>query len=82
MLRALFGSMLVAVTAVPTPTPPPQIYRVVSRPLCTQLRERIKPAIGMLLENDAAIKRSPDQRKYLICLRFRPRISSNLPNKE
>jgi hypothetical protein len=31
-----------------------------SRPLCTQLRERIKPAIGMLLENDTAIKQSPE----------------------
>ena len=60
MLRALFGSLVVAVTAVPTPTPPPEIYRVVSRPLCTQLRERIKPAIGMLLENDAQIKKGPD----------------------
>ncbi len=38
------------------PTPPPEIYRVVSRPLCTQLRERIKPAIGMLLQNDTSIK--------------------------
>lgn len=60
MLRALFGSLVVAVTAVPSPTPPPEIYRVVSRPLCTQLREHIKPAIGMLLENDANIKKSPD----------------------
>jgi hypothetical protein len=60
MLRALFGSIVVAVTALPTPTPPPEIYRVVSRPLCTQLREHIKPAIGMLLENDANINKSPD----------------------
>jgi hypothetical protein len=60
MLRALFGAVVVAVTAVPTPTPPPQIYRVVSRPLCSQLREHIKPAIGMLLENDAEIKKGPD----------------------
>lgn len=60
MLRALFGAAVVAVTAVPSPTPPPQIYRVVSRPLCSQLRERIKPAIGMLLENDAQIKKGPD----------------------
>jgi hypothetical protein len=41
-------------------TPPPQIYHVVSRPLCSQLRERIKPAIGMMLENDGSIKKSPD----------------------
>lgn len=49
---------MLAVTA--SPTPPPQIYRVVSRPLCSELRERIKPAIGMMLENDTSIKKSPD----------------------
>ena len=59
MLRALFITVVVAVTATPAPTPPPEIYRVVSRPLCTQLRERIKPAIGMLLQNDTSIKESP-----------------------
>ena len=61
MLRALFATAIVAATATPAPapTPPPEIYRVVSRPLCTQLRERIKPAIGMLLENDKSIGQSP-----------------------
>ncbi|HLY03517.1 MAG TPA: hypothetical protein VKR56_13615 [Candidatus Cybelea sp.] len=44
---------------VPTPTPPPQIYHVVSRPLCSELRQHIKPAIGMMMENDATIKKSP-----------------------
>lgn len=42
-----------------TATPPPQIYRVVSRPLCSELRQHIKPAIGMMLENDVNIKKSP-----------------------
>lgn len=42
-----------------TPTPPPQIYHIVTRPLCAELHERIAPAIGMLLQNDATIKRSP-----------------------
>ncbi|HEX3369386.1 MAG TPA: hypothetical protein VHS56_07425 [Candidatus Cybelea sp.] len=60
MVRALLLSFSIAVTATSTPAPPPEIYRVVSRPLCSQLRERIKPAIGMLLENDAQIKKSPD----------------------
>ena len=61
MLRALCTMAVLAVTGPPSlpPTPPPEIYRVVSRPLCTQLRERIKPAIGMLLENDGSIKQSP-----------------------
>lgn len=55
---------VVAVTAVvavaPSPTPPPQIYHVVTRPLCSQLHERIRPAIGMMLQNDTTIKKSPD----------------------
>ncbi len=42
-----------------TATPPPQIYRVVSRPLCSELHQHIKPAIGMMLENDVSIKKSP-----------------------
>jgi hypothetical protein len=58
MLRA---AILVAVaTVAATPTPPPEIYRVVSRPLCSELRAHIKPAIGMMLENDGTIKRSPE----------------------
>jgi hypothetical protein len=47
------------VRQTPSPTAPPQIYRVVSRPLCSELRQRIKPAIGMMLENDATIRKSP-----------------------
>src|SRR5579871_1005548 len=54
---------LVAVTAAvavaPSPTPPPQIYHIVTRPLCAQLHERVAPAIGMMLENDTTIKKSP-----------------------
>jgi len=57
---ALFAAAAtIAATPAPSPTAPPQIYRVVSRPLCSELRQRIKPAIGMMLENDATIKRSP-----------------------
>jgi hypothetical protein len=42
-----------------TPTPPPQIYHVVTRPLCAELHEHIAPAIGMMLQNDSTIKKSP-----------------------
>lgn len=42
-----------------TPTPPPQIYRVVTRPLCSRLHQVIAPAIGMMLQNDTTIKQSP-----------------------
>ncbi len=40
-------------------TPPPQIYHVVTTPLCARLHDRVAPAIGMMLENDATIKKSP-----------------------
>jgi hypothetical protein len=57
---ALFAAAAtIAATPAPSPTPPPQIYRVVSRPLCSELRQRIKPAIGMMLENDQTIRKSP-----------------------
>jgi hypothetical protein len=45
--------------AASTATPPPQIYHIVTRPLCSELHERIAPAIGMLLQNDTTIKKSP-----------------------
>ena len=40
-------------------TPPPQIYHIVTRPLCAELHEHIAPAIGMMLQNDTTIKKSP-----------------------
>jgi hypothetical protein len=43
-----------------TPTPPPQIYHIVTRPLCSELHQHVAPAIGMMLENDATIKKGPD----------------------
>ena len=42
-----------------TPTPPPQIYHILTRPLCSELHEHIAPAIGMMLQNDTTIKKSP-----------------------
>jgi hypothetical protein len=42
-----------------TATPPPQIYHIVTRPICAQLHQRIAPAIGMMLENDTIIKKGP-----------------------
>ena len=45
--------------ATATPTPPPQIYRVVTRPLCAELHRTMAPAIGMMLQNDTTIKQSP-----------------------
>lgn len=75
MVRVLFAVVAASVALAPglsagaavaaaTPsaaagTPPPQIYRVLTRPLCSQLHQRIAPAIGMMLQNDATIKKSP-----------------------
>jgi hypothetical protein len=51
---------MVAMLAVgASPTPPPQIYHIVTRPLCSELHEHIAPAIGMMLQNDVTIKKSP-----------------------
>lgn len=43
----------------PGKTPPPEIYHLVTRPLCAELHKHIAPAIGMILQNDATIKKSP-----------------------
>jgi hypothetical protein len=43
----------------PTGTLPPQIYHIITRPLCTVLHQHIAPAVGMMLQNDATIKKSP-----------------------
>jgi hypothetical protein len=51
-------AVLVAMFAVGA-TPPPQIYHIVTRPLCSELHEHVAPAIGMMLQNDATIKKSP-----------------------
>lgn len=42
-----------------TATPPPTIYHVITRPLCSELHQHIAPAVGMMLQNDAQIKKSP-----------------------
>lgn len=40
-------------------TPPPEIYHVYSHPICTALRKRVWPSIGMILQNDRTIAKSP-----------------------
>jgi hypothetical protein len=43
----------------PQATRPPEIYRVTVSPLCSALHEKVQPAIGMLLQNDRTIAKSP-----------------------
>jgi hypothetical protein len=63
MFKAIPAVLLAVqgLTASPLPAPSgtsyPIIYRVVSRPLCAELHQKIRPAIGMMLQNDATIKR-------------------------
>ncbi|MBV8637052.1 MAG: hypothetical protein JO322_03145 [Candidatus Eremiobacteraeota bacterium] len=44
---------------MPTRTAPPEIYHTVVHPVCSALSTKIRPAIGMLLENDQLIGKSP-----------------------
>ena len=43
-----------------SPTTPPQIIHIYTRHLCTVLTKTIAPAIGMMLQNDKTIAKSPD----------------------
>jgi hypothetical protein len=42
-----------------TPTPPPQIIRVITTPLCARMHERVRPAVAMILQTDQLIAKSP-----------------------
>ena len=57
----LFGASAADAAAVPSPSPtkPPQIYYVITRPICAQLQHTIAPAVGMVLEDDRDIAKSP-----------------------
>jgi hypothetical protein len=39
----------------PSGTPPPEIYHVITTPLCARLHDTIRPAIALILENDKII---------------------------
>lgn len=57
----LIGALTAATpTPMPIPTAPslPTIYHSMTRPLCSSLQDRIKPALGMMIENDRTIAKS------------------------
>ena len=60
MLRVVVALMVVTFAVGATPTPPPQIYHIVTRPLCAELHEHVAPAISMMLQNDTTIKKGPE----------------------
>jgi hypothetical protein len=57
----LAGTAATAPSPVPTATPPnyPEIYHTMSRPLCSALATKIRPAVALMLQNDATIAKSP-----------------------
>ncbi|HUA07856.1 MAG TPA: hypothetical protein VMA98_01185 [Candidatus Acidoferrales bacterium] len=61
MLVAVLLSASAATPApLPTPTPDyPEIYHTLSRPLCSALETKIRPAIAMMMESDKTIAKSP-----------------------
>jgi hypothetical protein len=56
MIAWLAAALLAAAT--PTPSPLPLIYHSVTRPLCSSLETRIRPALAMMIQNDATIDKS------------------------
>jgi hypothetical protein len=66
---AVLPACIMAAVSTPAPgrTPPPQIYRVITTPLCARLHDRIRPAVALILENDRSIAKShPLFKKYAI----------------
>ena len=59
--------VLAAATPAPNGTPPPQIYHIVTTPLCARLHDQIRPAVALILENDRSISKSrPLFKQYAI----------------
>jgi hypothetical protein len=57
-LAFLWHESAKAAHPLPTPTPP-IIYHGVARPLCAALVRHVRPVVGMMLENDHTIGKSP-----------------------
>lgn len=65
------------VTATPAPssqlqTPPPTIYETTARPICIELKQHVLPVVGMVLEDDRLIGKSPAIFKDYILTALRP----------
>jgi hypothetical protein len=58
MIALLAAVLVAAASPTPMPTLPPLIYHSVTRPLCSSLGDRIRPALGMMIANDATIAKS------------------------
>jgi hypothetical protein len=48
-----------ALAATPSPSPPPEIYHVVTSAICARLHDHVRPAVAMILQNDQTIQKGP-----------------------
>lgn len=46
-------------SAAAAPTAPPEIIHLVTTPMCVRMHDLVRPAVGMILENDTSIAKSP-----------------------
>ncbi|HUN28575.1 MAG TPA: hypothetical protein VMV65_02110 [Alphaproteobacteria bacterium] len=58
-IPALLALLLIGATPSPSPTFLPEIYHTISSPICSALKTKFRPAVAMLIQNDATIAKSP-----------------------
>lgn len=50
-------------------TPPPEIIHLITTPLCVRLHDKVRPAVAMIMQNDATIAKSlPEFKAYGIAV--------------
>ncbi|HTX57811.1 MAG TPA: hypothetical protein VMD47_11990 [Candidatus Acidoferrales bacterium] len=61
LLVSTSGAAFAAASPAPAaaPTMPPQIYETITRPLCSALASKIRPAVAMMIQDDAVIAKGP-----------------------
>jgi hypothetical protein len=59
MSPVLLAILFAVASPAAAPTQPPEIYHAISRPLCSALQTSIGPALGLMIQNDRTIAKSP-----------------------
>ena len=73
---AILAPLALGATKTPAPSPspkasrPPEIYHTTVRPVCSVLRSKIQPAVGMLIQNDQMIAKAKPYFKDFNTARF------------